>query len=283
MSIKRVLITGSNSYVGTNVENWLMKEPDKFYVETISVRGDAWKSFDFSKFDVVFHVAGIAHVKETKKNRDLYFKVNRDLAFEIAKVAKNSGIKHFIFISSMSVFGKHTGSIDQYTKTIPDSNYSRSKLEAENLIEDICEDDFKVLIIRPPVIYGKNSPGNYSFLSKNLKYFFIFPLLHSFKSMIFIDNFCEFILISIKNSLTGFYHPQNQELISVKKLVNTIALFQKRNLILVNFGFFSKLFFLNSLGRKLFTSTYYDSNISDLNLNYNLVSFVKSIEIIEKN
>jgi len=131
MSIKRVLITGSNSYVGTTVEKWLMKEPDQFYVETISVRGEAWKSFDFSKFDVVFHVAGIAHIKKTKKNKDLYFKVNKDLAFEVAEKAKDSGVSQFIFMSSMIVYNSKETKITKDTIPNPDNFYGKSKLEAE--------------------------------------------------------------------------------------------------------------------------------------------------------
>jgi nucleoside-diphosphate-sugar epimerase len=75
--LKRVLITGANSYVGTNVEKWLMKEPDKFYVETLDMKDPNWRNFDFSKFDVVFHVAGIAHVSTKKSMKDLYYKVNQ--------------------------------------------------------------------------------------------------------------------------------------------------------------------------------------------------------------
>ena len=56
--MKKVLITGANSYIGTNVEQWLLKEPDKYHVETLDMKDPNWINFDFSKFDVVFHVAG---------------------------------------------------------------------------------------------------------------------------------------------------------------------------------------------------------------------------------
>src|SRR5690606_7124221 len=110
---------------------------------------------------VVIHVAGIAHVKETKENADLYYKVNRDLAFEVAKKAKNEGVKQFIFLSSMSVYGIETGIIKINTPTNPKTNYGRSKLEAEELISSIESDSFKVAILRPPMIYGKGCKGNY--------------------------------------------------------------------------------------------------------------------------
>ncbi len=95
--MKKILITGANSYIGTSVENWLAKESDKYKVDTVDMRDDSWKNESFSGFDVVFHVAGIAHIKETKENRSLYYKVNRDLAYETAKKAKAEGVKQFIF------------------------------------------------------------------------------------------------------------------------------------------------------------------------------------------
>jgi len=91
--MKRVLITGANSYVGTNVEKWLAKHPDRYHVDTISVKGDAWREHDFSVYDVVFHVAGIAHVSSDPKMKELYYSVNRDLAIQTAEKAKAEGVK----------------------------------------------------------------------------------------------------------------------------------------------------------------------------------------------
>src|SRR5690554_777205 len=164
--MKRVLITGANSYIGTNVEKWLLKEPDKYHVETLDMKDPNWMNFDFSKFDVVFHVAGIAHIKETKKNRDLYYKINRDLAVETAKKAKNSGVRQFIFLSSMSVYGIDKGVISKDTIPKPKSAYGKSKYEAENEIRSIETDSFIVTILRPPMVYGYKSPGNFQKLVK---------------------------------------------------------------------------------------------------------------------
>ena len=95
--MKRVLITGKGSYIGSYFRDYLKEFPNDYYVEELDVRDDSWKQFDFSKFDVVYHVAGIAHIKETKENASLYYKVNRDLAVEIAKLSKSYGVKHFIW------------------------------------------------------------------------------------------------------------------------------------------------------------------------------------------
>lgn len=159
--MKRILITGANSYIGTSFEKWLSQWPDKYTVDTIDMIDGKWRKESFAGYDVVFHVAGIAHIRETKKNRDLYYKVNRDLAYETAKKAKAEGVNQFIFISSMSVYGVDNGVINKNTPLNPKSNYGKSKLQAEKLIKPLCDDNFKVAILRPPMVYGKGCKGNY--------------------------------------------------------------------------------------------------------------------------
>ena len=61
--MKKILIIGKNSYVGGSVKDYLEKWPRKYHIEVISARGDEWKGFDFSRFDVVFYAAGVAHIK----------------------------------------------------------------------------------------------------------------------------------------------------------------------------------------------------------------------------
>ena len=128
------------------MKKWLLKEPDKYHVETLDMKDPNWINFDFSNFDVVFHVAGIAHIKETRKNRDLYYKINRDLAVETAKKAKESGVRQFIFMSSMSVYGLLTGTIKSNTLPTPTTMYGKSKYEGECEINKLMDDSFKVVI-----------------------------------------------------------------------------------------------------------------------------------------
>ncbi|MDH6373267.1 nucleoside-diphosphate-sugar epimerase [Paenibacillus sp. PastF-3] len=125
-------------------------------MEEISVRGTAWKDHDFSKYDVVLHVAGIAHVEEKHIDSEHYETVNCKLAADIASKAKVEGIQHFVFISSMSVYGLANGIITEETKPNPKSLYGKSKLHADRLIFQLIDKNFKVAILRPPMIYGPN-------------------------------------------------------------------------------------------------------------------------------
>lgn len=276
--MKRILITGKKSYVGTKFMEWVRQWPDEYQVDAISVRGDEWKQHDFSGYDSVLHVAGIAHVKETKENRDLYYKINRDLAYEVATKSKEAGIPHFIFLSSMSIYGLETGVIDKDTVPKPKNSYGKSKYEAEQLIKGLENERFKVAIVRPPMIYGPNCPGNYARLSKLAKLTPIFPDVRNQRSMIFIDNLSLFILQIIEHLNAGVYHPQNARLVNVSDLVKTISTENntKLKLIPIVFNRINKLPF--SAIKKLFGDLVYSKENSVLIEN---VDFKKSIKLSE--
>jgi len=221
--MKRILITGANSYIGTSLENWLNQFPDDYSVDTVDMIDGTWKEKDFSKFDVVFHVAGIAHRKETKENIDLYYKVNRDLAYEVAKKSKSDGVKQFIFLSSMSVYGIDIGVISSNTIPKPKSNYGKSKFQAEELIKPLEDGNFIISILRPPMVYGEGCKGNYQSLVKLALKSPIFPDIKNIRSMIHIENLCDFVKTLINNKSSGLFLPQNEEYVCTSEMVKNIA------------------------------------------------------------
>ena len=258
--MKKVLITGANSYVGTNVEKWLMKEPENFYVETLDMRDPNWKDFDFSKFDVVFHVAGIAHVSAKKSMKDLYFKVNRDLAIETAVKAKESSVKQFIFMSSMIVYSSKETRITLETKPNPDNFYGLSKLQAEEGMLPLQSEDFNVCILRPPMIYGPGSKGNFPKLIKLAKVAPVFPKYKNIRSSVYIDNLSSFIYNIINDHEKGIFHPQNSTYYSTHEVVKICRnRLGKRTYSTRLFNPFIKfLTIISKTFNKLFSNYYYD-------------------------
>lgn len=220
--MKKILITGANSYIGTSFEDYI-KNFDGYEVTTLDMIGDAWKNADFSGFDVVFHVAGIAHIKETEENKHLYYDVNRDLAIETALKAKDNNVKQFVLLSSMSVFGMTTGVINKNTIPAPVSNYGKSKLEADTAIEKLCNEDFKVAIMRPPMVYGENCKGNYQLLKKFALKFPFFPDYKNERSMIHISTLCEKVKEIIDGEKQGYFYPQDTEYVCTTEMVKKIA------------------------------------------------------------
>jgi UDP-glucose 4-epimerase len=283
--MKKILITGKSSYVGTSMEKWLRNYPDKYSIDLISLRSDSWREKDFSEYDVVFHAAGIAHIKETKENAHHYYKVNRDLAYEVAQKAKREGVKQFIFLSSMSVYGIECGVIGKDSTPKPKGNYGKSKLQAEELITTLEDDIFKVTILRPPMIYGKDCKGNYNRLSNLAVKLPVFPDINNKRSMIFIDNLSEFVKCVIDYGDRGLLFPQNSDYVETTKMVELIAKIHGKKLLKTRlFNPLVDLMRNNPTVNKVFGNLVYDKELSKYN-NYHLnkfVGFEESIRLTEE-
>lgn len=211
--MKRVLISGKGSYIGTSVKVYLENKNSNIEVVELDVKGDSWKSENFSKYDVVFHVAGIAHIKETKENKELYQKVNCDLAYDVARKAKEDGVAQFIFMSSMSVYGMsfYDGYIDEKTDTNPNTFYGMSKLNAEHRISELVDSTFNVAYLRPPMVVGPKSPGNMGKLIHAVDKIHIFPKFKNERSYITIETLAMQIDNIIKMKLSGILLLQEEE------------------------------------------------------------------------
>jgi len=220
--MKKILITGAGSYIGVSFENYL-KQFDGYSVNVVDMQSDDWESKSFEGYSAVFHVAGIAHIKETEQNRDLYYKVNRDLAIKTAEKAKNDGVKQFVFLSTMSVYGLNQGVITKDTAKNPTNAYGKSKLMAEEKISELGDESFTVSVVRPPMVYGKGCKGNFNSVVKLASKSPIFPSLKNQRSMIHIDNLCEFIRMIIEDKVDGEFCPQNREYVNTTNLARLIA------------------------------------------------------------
>lgn len=276
--MKRILVTGVNSYVGNRFAEWVEQYPDEYEVDRISVKNNEWIKMDLSIYNTILHVAGIAHRKETNDNEHLYFSINSDLTYDLAKKAKSDGVKHFIFLSSMSVYGLDEGIIDHNTPLKPKSHYGKSKLQAEINISKLVDNSFKVAILRPPMIYGKNCPGNYRRLSKLSVKTPIFPNIINKRSMIYIDNLCEFIKLITDNYSTGLYYPQNEDYVCTSKMVKLISSVHGRELWLTRlFNPLIRLFMTTTLN-KIFGDLVYEKHLSEYYKSYNIFSFLDSVK-----
>lgn len=287
--MKRILITGENSYIGSMFTKWLSKWPDKYQVDEISVRDDSWKYRDFSSYDLIFHLASIVHQKETTKNVELYYRVNRDLSFNLAKKAKEDGVRHFIFMSTMNVYGVSNGTITQSTTCNPKTAYGDSKFQAENLICRLNDTTFAVSVIRPPMVYGPQTVGNYVKLSKVARNIPVFPKIKNKRSMIYINNLSEFIRLLIEYRKDGIYHPQNKDYVATFSLVEEISKFHNKTIykttlfnplirILRRVNTIEKIF--GDLVYEHCLSTLYDDN-GDI-LEYEVLNFKESVRESEK-
>lgn len=285
--MKKILITGAHSFIGTSVEQWLLSNKGAYSVDTVDTMNDAWKQADFTQYDVVFHVAGIAHVDPKPEMAPLYYKVNRDLTIEIARHAKQAGVKQFVFMSSQIVYHASKSLkgtvIDKNTQPQPNDFYGDSKLQAEKGLNELATANFKVVNLRPCMIYGTNGKGNFQRLARLALKTPVFPLWHNQRSMLYIDNLCEFVKQAIDHELSGTFHLQNKEYADTVEIVRYYAKVNHHRLWctrLFNPLVWLGSFFLTPLC-KMFANQYYTQDLTTYDFNYQLVSFNESLKRIQ--
>lgn len=303
--MKKILITGKNSYIGTSVEKWLAEYPDRYQIDTIDMKDASWESLDFSLYDVIFHVAGIAHAdtgKVTDEQKQLYYKVNTELTIKTAQKFKNDSLnnkdsrtKQFIFMSSIIVYGEETFAnkkrvINNTTQPKPSSYYGDSKLQAELGLIPLENSKFRIAIIRPPMIYGPNSKGNYPQLAKMAVKLPIFPDVKNERSMLFVDNLSEFVKKLIDSGLNGTFFPQNKEYVRTSEMVREISkAHSKKTIFVPRINWFMKFLgtFPGKIGKltnKAFGNLVYSKELSRSSpiSDYQVADFKESIKITER-
>ena len=275
--MKKILITGKNSYVGNAFYDYINKFfSHEYVVDKISLKEKNVEDIDLIGYDVVFHVAGIAHsdygnISEEKAK--LYYKTNTSLTIKLAKKAKNDKLKQFIFMSSIIVYGESAPigvkkNITKDTPLTPNNAYGDSKLKAEEGIKYLNDECFKVAIVRAPLIYGNNTKGNFKNLEKLALKLPFFPYVDNERSVINIDDLCKYIKDIIDNDKSGIFFPQDEEYMNTSLMVKKIANDNKKNIVLVRgFSVFLKLLsiFVPAIN-KAFGNLTYDKEFKNLDI-----------------
>jgi nucleoside-diphosphate-sugar epimerase len=275
----RILITGKNSYIGNSVKAWLNEKEPTFIVDEISLRNIDLKTISFIDYDVIFHVAGIAHISSNKKIIPEYYRVNRDLAIEVAHKAKKENVKQFIFTSSISIYGDDRP-IGEYkpvdiNKPNPKNAYSKSKLDADLEIQKLNSSNFNVSILRIPMVYGKNSKGNFlKLVNISIKIPF-FPKIKNFRSVIHIKNLSELIRQIILYKFSGIFYPQDSSFFDTTKFIFKNRTLRGKKTILLPFLILPlrlMVLFIKSIN-KIYGNKFYDQALSNVkNINYQIYS-----------
>jgi len=275
------LITGENSYIGNSFEKFILSsQSSEVTVNKISLRDKNVVQLDLNKYDTILHVAGIAHTSTDENMRRLYYDINTNLTYELAKRAKENGVKHFVFLSSIIVYGSNHTSINANTIETPDDFYGDSKLQAENKIKNLESNDFTISIIRTPMVYGPKSKGNFAKLVKHSSKLIIFPNVNNIRSQLYIYNLCALIYGVIIRGIGGTIHPQNDEKLSTFTLIKLIRQAEGKKTLGVSI-FNPVLNILSakiSIFSKLFSNLYYEDDITFNKFNYNMYNNEDSVK-----
>lgn len=286
--MKKILITGKGSYLGNSLKAYLEAFGDCYQVDCLSLRSGDWKEQSFRGYDAVYHTAAIVHQPRSKDapgELARYRAVNCDLAVDAAKKAKAEGVRQFVFLSTMAVYGLtaafgKTVTITAQTPTVPKDNYGLSKLEAERALLSLEGPDFRVAILRPPMIYGKDCKGNFRSLVSLARRLPFFPKVPNRRSMLYVGSLNRLVQQIIDREERGIFCPQDPEYVNTSAMVQAIAASQGKHLLLIP-GFSWALHLLRHLTGavdKAFGSLVYDKALSKLEEDYCIASFPDSVK-----
>ncbi len=285
---KQILIIGKNSYVGNSFKKYIESthNDENWQVDLVGASDGEWESYSFAEYDVIVHAAAIVHQKESKAREEIYRTVNYEMPLELANKAKKAGVTQFIFLSTMAVYGNVHGKITENTKVEPCTYYGKYKRLAEIDLLSKITDRFRVAIVRPPMVYGKDCNGNFARLMKLSKYCSIFPKIENKRSMIYIDNLSEYLYLIIKQEDSGIGCPQNLELVETADLFCQMRNLQNKKTIMTQRGNRFFLFLMKRIKafQKMFGDSYYDISKEEVGWfsiyenEYQVVSYEESIK-----
>jgi len=233
---KTLMITGASGFIGTN---FIEKYKDDFNVIPVCLIENKSEDLDYVGVDCILHLAALVH-QMNGAPEEKYFEINTELTKRLANKAKEAGVGHFVFYSTVAVYGTH-GSIDKEvvlsldSPTNPKDAYGRSKLQAEDILRDLEDEDFIVSVIRPPMVYGDNCPGNMTKLEKLVKIFPVLPFGNDeFKrSLVHVDKLLEETKKIIDSRKKGIFVLKDEKDVSIREIVESLAVKNHRRIFLI--------------------------------------------------
>ena len=266
--MKKLLITGSNGFVGSY---FIHKYKEKYEIKTFSFLKDDINSLDCGGIDVVFHLSALVHQMGGASVEE-YERVNVSQTLDLAKKAKENGVKHFVFMSTVKVYGEETES--KYTEDSichPEDEYGKSKLKAELELKKLEDEIFEVSIIRTPIVYGYGVKANIKSLVNLVNKISVLPLgkIENKRSMVYIGNLCHLVDEVITQEKSGIFLASDDEAISTSRLIELIAKNLDKKIYLVKIPFFESLLELvkPSFHKRLYGSLEVDNTITKEKLN----------------
>jgi UDP-glucose 4-epimerase len=258
--MKKILLVGANSYIANMFIKYIDKEEQNILIDKVSASDGKWRDMDLCQYDVIVMLAAIVHVKEKKILEECYMQVNYELPIEVAIKAKQSKVRHFVFFSTAAVYGSKVTRITAQTAIKPDTIYGYSKMQAEKRLVELQTEEYKITILRPPMVYGEGCKGNYSRLIKLAKINGVYPLIHNKRSIVHIETLCKFLYEVIEYEKEGIFFPQDNEyadtIMIIKGLRDDMG---KKTLFIPGVAWLVKIFMRYSKTiRKMFGNWYFE-------------------------
>ncbi len=287
MDKKTLMITGASGFIGSN---FITRYKDKYNIIPIDLIKNKPEDIDFKNVDCVLHLAALVHQMKGAP-REKYFEVNTELTRRVAVCAKASGVKHFVFYSTVKVYGydgdlyNHDIILNEDSPCNPKNDpYGESKREAEKILKELENENFKVGIIRPPMVYGKGVKGNMESLIKLIKICPILPFKYTKnrRSLVAIDNLMYLTTLVIDQNAQGIFLPLDEKNLSLFEIVYGIE--QACSLKRINVPLIKPLYWFlckikQNIMVRLYGSLQFSNNSTKEKLGYKpIVSYVEGIK-----
>lgn len=279
----KILITGSNGYVG---KNFIDAYKSKYDFCKFSLLKKPLEGLQLDNIDAVLHCAALVHQGKEKCFQE-YYDVNVKYPVSLAKKSKESGVKQFIFISTVSVYGEGESLITEDTICCPKTPYGKSKLMAEIELRKLEEDNFVVSIIRAPMVYGSSAPGNMAALISLVKKVRVIPLgnIENKRSFVYIVNLLHLIDCVIEKKKNGLFLACDDEALGTSKLIEFIAKGLDKKITLIRVPFFQIIlkFIKPSIHDSLYGTLKINNQVTKKKLNYrNKIGVEEGIRLMLK-
>jgi nucleoside-diphosphate-sugar epimerase len=237
----KIVLTGKNSFIG---KSFIDEYSKKYQIDESCTLANKIEDIKFDSVDVVIHLAAIVH-QDKRIGEDIYFKINSDLAYSVAKKAKESGVSQFIFFSTVKVFGENTTKDEEWNENSeckPCDPYGRSKFDAEQRISSLNDETFSVSIIRPSVVYGPGVKGNIFKMIEIIEKVPILPFgnINNNRSMVYIKNLIALMAAIIDKRARGTFIACDSKIISTSQFVRILANISNKKRLIIPIPTFSQ-------------------------------------------
>ena len=258
-----ILLTGSSGFVGSYFKN---KYADNYNISTFSFLNDNFKELKFLRIDAIVHLSALVH-QMGGASKEEYEKINVTQTLDLAKKAKENGVKHFVFMSTVKVYGEETDlAYTELSECNPQDDYGKSKLIAEEELLKLEDDSFKVSIVRTPIVYGYGVKANIKNLISLVGKVPILPFggIENKRSMVYVGNLCHLVDVIIQKKISGVFLASDDKAISTTGLIELIAKELDKKIYLVKISFFESFLKLMkpSFHKRLYESLEVDNSLT---------------------
>ena len=265
-----ILLTGASGFLGSYFQK---KYSDKYKITTFSFRENEFSTLDVQNIDTVIHLSALVHQMGGAEAEE-YERVNVTQSINLATKAKASGVKHFIFMSTVKVYGEETNrAYNEQSECKPQDDYGKSKLKAERELQKLEDDDFIVSIVRTPIVYGYGVKANIKSLIDLVKKVPLLPFaqIQNRRSMVYIGNLSHLVDVICEKREGGIFLAADDKAISTTRLIELIALNLGKNISLIRVPFFESLLKIlkPSFHKRLYESLEVDNSVTQEVLEFN--------------